>query len=535
MGFCAFEISTIFHKGLFTLDTSPDFLLIFDAILFIVLAGRVIGKRPPVSEALAWILLMLIVPIIGGIIFIIFTETPLGRKRANRATALRKELNKWHKYIKEVPEGDLAFLGPEAPGIAKLISHRGDFPVLNAENLDLFSNEAEILERIISDIESSQECVHLCSYIWKSSGKIKRLEESLKNAALRGIKCRILLDDIGSSSFLGSGNCHSLEMAGVEVVSALKSGLFRSFFRRIDLRNHRKIFTIDRKISYTGSMNLVDSSSYGPWLKLGGWVDACIRLEGDAARILDFVFCWDWYLETEDKIGEQQNLALNPSESNSLPHKSQSETTTKRPDPPATTRTNNIEGQVHSSNDVKRKTAIQIVPTGRNLSRNHIHDIFLNFIFKANHKITITTPYLVPTDGLLSALCSAGKRGVEVNIIVPAKSDDKIVQLASEASYNTLVRAGVNLYQYQGGLLHAKTLTFDNKISMVGSLNMDTRSFYINFEICPFIYDEKFTLKLTALQNTYIEASDKISDNTLKESILKRSLQSFARLLSPIL
>lgn len=475
-----------------------------EIIIILIVGWRVITKRMPVSETLAWLLAIILVPLIGAALFLIVAETPIGRKRAKRAHILKDQFKIWHHDIPTVDYQDLDRLEAGICGMSKLISHSDDYPLFVSNHPDLLSTEEATLDSVARDIDLAKKSVHICMYIWEPGGKVDKIQNALIKAQQRGVDCRVLVDHIGSRSFLNSNSCHRLKSAGVNIVPALKAGVLRAFFRRLDLRNHRKIISIDQCIAYTGSMNMVDSRHYAPWSKLGGWIDAVIRVENDSARALEFVFAWDWFLETGEYV--HPPVKSNPQLlNNRLP-----------------------------SIDFEKKSAIQILPTGRNLTRNHIHNIFLNLIFRANKQITITTPYLVPTDGLLSALCSAAKRGVDVRVIVPKVSDTYVVSLASKTSYPTLLKAGVKIFLYEKGLLHAKTLSFDEKVSMVGSLNLDTRSFYINFEICPIIYSPAFTKKLIELQRQY-ERDSLCLEQNFERQRYEKFLGPIARLLSPIL
>lgn len=476
---------------------NPEHIIYLNLFIILTLGWRVISRRSPVTETLYWLAIIVLIPIFGGILFIIINERPLGRKRLRRSKQLVPILKSMQSKLNKVSLGDLEKISENARFNAKLSSFEDHFPVYPCPNIKLFSDEAETLNSIITEINSAKYSVNLCSYIWSSGTLIFKLEEALIKARSRGVICRVLLDDLGSSSFLDSGKLEFLEGHGIVLISALKAGIFRGLFRRVDIRNHRKIYTIDHEIAYTGSMNLVDSSCFKPWHDIGGWIDTTIRVEGDAARELDLVFYGDWYLETGKIIK-----------------------------PPKA---------VSNAKSTLADNFIQIVPTGRNVPKHHIQEIFLNIIYSAKRRVTLTSPYLIPSESLINALCTAARRGVEVNLITTEKSDAKIVQLASEYNYSTLFNSGVNIYLYKNGLLHSKTLTCDDDISMVGSLNLDMRSFFINFEICNFVYGKSFLTSLKDLQYSYIRRSQKIDKNWLSQSKSRKSSQLITRLISPIL
>ena len=230
---------------------------------------------------------------------------------------------------------------------------------------------------------------------------------------------------------------------------------------------------IDGKIAYSGSMNIVTSTTFKPWHEdIPCWVDMMIRVEGAAAIGLQYCFVKDWYLETGEYLGPTKKYAPIP-----------------------------------QNDHIFDSALIQTIPTGVTLRKGHIYDAYLNFIFNARNRITITSPYLPAPEELIRALCLAAQKGVGSNIITTSTNDAKVVQMASEFNYKRLHEAGVNIFLYKPGLLHAKSLVIDNNLSMVGSLNFDERSFFINFEICNFVYDEQFTAKIDKLHRAYQKAS----------------------------
>jgi cardiolipin synthase len=467
------------------------------------LGWRVIARRAPVTETLYWLAIIILIPVFGGILYVVINEKPLGRKRVKRAKILSKNFKSWSDSYGESIETFNGTLSKKTKSVIKLIEADGLFKPCKCEDLELLSNESTTLDMLITDIENSKSSVNLCSYLWVSQGKIRDLEQSLIKASRRGVTCRVLLDDLGSGAFLDSDRADELRAKGIQVISALKTGVFRGLFRRVDIRNHRKIFTIDGEIAYTGSMNLVDSTSFKPWHDLGGWTDAVIRFKGSAAKKIDFIFKGDWFLETGEfpEWNDANSESINPSLIENRPN----------------------------------QYPVQLVPPGRNIPKSHIHDVYLDLIYGAEKEITLTSPYLIPSDGLTNALSTAAKKGVTVNLITTKKSDAKVVQLASEFHYRELFNSGVNIFLFSNALLHAKTLTVDSEISMVGSLNLDMRSFYINFEICPFIYSKEFNTKLKILQTSYQNQSQKIDENWFSNSKSRRIYQQITRLISPIL
>jgi cardiolipin synthase len=179
---------------------------------------------------------------------------------------------------------------------------------------------------------------------------------------------------------------------------------------------------------------------------------------------------------------------------------------------------------------------IQFVPTGPSFTPEAIHSLLLTTIYASRKTITLTTPYFVPDESLLTALQSASQRGVEVCIIVPEKNDSKLVQYASWARYENLLKSGVSIKLFRGGLLHSKTITVDNELALFGSVNLDMRSFWLNFEATLFIYDQEFTKELRGIQDRYIENSIELKLEDFQDrSLMERLFENSALIIGPLL
>ena len=289
--------------------------------------------------------------------------------------------------------------------------------------------------------------------------------------------------------------------AGVFVQTSLKVNIFRMWFQRLDLRNHRKIVVIDDKVAYTGSQNMVDPRFFKQNEKVGEWIDTMVKLKGPSVAILNSVFAGDWSLDTDiswaDIVAESDNL-----------------------------------GDVAEEIDQN----VQIIPSSPGAFKNSIHEIIMGIIYNADWKITITTPYFVPTEAMINALCSKSQAGCEVTLIVPKILDSKLVRYSSRSVYETLLESGVKIAEFSGGLLHSKIITVDHKVTFVGSHNMDKRSFYINFEVSIMAYSDKFSLELEKRQQGYLESSALIDlAQWKKRPNYQKVLENIVRLVSPVL
>jgi len=316
------------------------------------------------------------------------------------------------------------------------------------------------------------------------------------SSALRGL----LLDSIGSKSFLRSRSVARLRKAGIEVSEALPAGIIRALFIRIDLRNHRKIAVIDGKIAYTGSQNLVDPRFFKQTEQVGEWVDAMVRITGPVVELLAAVFLFDWLLE-------------------------------RRQSPTRFKGTTGIQAVAATG-----EALVQLVPSGPGYGEDTIHDLLLTSIYAARRELILTTPYFVPDNAILAALRSAARRGVEVTIIVPEKNDSRLVHYASRARFDALIEAGVRIMAFHGGLLHTKTITVDNDFALFGSVNLDMRSFWLNFEMTLVIYDKAFTTAIRELQQQYLQLAHTIGTVDFgRRSYRQRLLENIALLLGPLL
>ena len=326
------------------------------------------------------------------------------------------------------------------------------------------------------------------------------ISEALIDAKKRGVTCRILVDSIGSKTFLSSALAEKMRSAGIEITEALPAGIIRALFVRIDLRNHRKVAIIDGTTAYTGSQNMVDPGFFKQDEGVGKWIDAMVRINGPVVEVMTAAFTYDWMMENHTPLEE-----LYP--------------------------TSDI-GPVEPSGDA----LVQLVPSGPNLEEGAIHDLLLTTIYAARQELILTTPYFVPDNAILAALKSAAQRGVEVTIIVPEKNDSRLVHYASRARYEILIRAGVKIMGFSGGLLHAKTITIDRDFCLFGSVNLDMRSFWLNFEMTLFIYNKEFTARVRELQQSYLQNAKKIDCEIFTQRPFReRFKENVALLVGPLL
>lgn len=468
-----------------------------DWLLRLGLSIRVIMRRRPVGVSLAWLTLLMLIPFAGALLYLFLGELRLGRKRAERAVGLHGSYRNWitglaARYAGSVPrDGD----GPE---LARLVRAAAEIPPLSGNRLELIDNYREIFLLLINDIDRAQSTCDLEFYIWHPGGMADEVVDALVRAAGRGVECRVLLDAVGSGVFLKSPQAAQLRESRVDLRAALPVSTLRMLFVRADLRLHRKIAVFDGQIAYTGSQNLVDPRYFKQGAGVGEWVDAMVRIQGPAVEALLATFIEDWELESGDGLVQPRSrLPVLP------PHGAAS---------------------------------IQVLPSGPDLNQSAMTMVLLTALYSARKTLVLTTPYFVPDESLLLALISAALRGVDVTLVVPAKNDSKLVDLASRAFQGDLATAGVRVMLFEGGLLHTKSITIDDQISLFGSLNLDPRSLQLNFEITLAVYDAAFTARLHDLQQGYIRQSQRLDVHAWKSRPFPvRLAENAARLAGPLL
>ncbi|NLS97356.1 MAG: cardiolipin synthase [Planctomycetaceae bacterium] len=471
-----------------------------DLLIRIGFSVRVIMRRRPVGVSLAWLMIILAFPFGGAVIYLAFGETRLGNRRAKRASLIHGPYLDWLADVDKRTDIHWSRLGPETEALARLTEATVGLPPMSGNHVELIEETDAVFRRIIADVDAAQRTCHMVFYIWNNGGLADEVADALIRAAKRGVICRVLVDAVGSAPFLRSETAHRMREVGIRLHAALPVGLVRSLFFRLDLRMHRKIVVIDGEIGYTGSLNMVDPRYFKQGAGVGQWVDAMVRVRGPIVEGLALTFLEDWELDTGEGLEQLRQT-----------------------------------GDVRAL-DEAGKAVVQVVPSGPITESHTIQQVLLMAIYAARRELVLTSPYFVPDELLLTALVSAARRGVEVTLIVPAKVDSLLVRLASQAHKIDLLEAGVKIALFEGGLLHTKSISVDGEFSLFGSLNLDPRSLWLNFEITLAAYDRDFTANLRRLQQRYIEHSQFMDlDAWRKQPMVERLVVNTARLLSPLI
>jgi len=477
-------------------------LLALDALIRVGLSVRVVTRRWTVSTTLSWLVLVLALPFAGAVLYLLVGENRLGRARvkdhADRPTAAP-------------PPTEPPALPRRHAAVAQHAQAAFGVALRPDNRLELLDHTQAPLARIVADIDGARHACDLEFYIWFAGGEADAVADALRRAASRGVRCRVLLDAVGSRGFLRSPAAGRLRDAGVRVVACLPAGPLRALFRRIDLRNHRKLVVVDATAAWTGSLNMIDPRYFKRNAGVGEWVDAMVRVEGPAVADLGAVFENDWRQEAGDE-GPPPPDAASPS----------------APPPPT--------AATPADPPAPAGSRLQVIDSGPSRPAASIQRLLLTAIYTARERVTVTTPYFVPDESLLIALTTAATRGVAVTVIVPGRSDSRLARLASQAYYDELLAAGVRIARYRAGLLHTKSVVIDDGFSAFGTVNLDMRSFYLNFELTLLVYDRGFADRLGTLQARYLEKSDPVDADAWRErGHLAHLLDQTVRLLGPVL
>lgn len=430
--------------------------------------------------------------------YFLFGALHLGKRRQKRREQIGEKFQQWLRSEHAENRQSRDNISVSAYSMQAFVESYTSMPMLKGNKLSLLSATDEILIELTQRINRAQKHCYFLFYICYQGGLVDPLLVSLIQAASRGVKCKLLLDSVGSHHFFKSDMPAILRKAGVEVVEALPVGTLRLLLQRQDLRMHRKLVCIDDDVAYTGSMNLVDPAYFNKEQGLGPWVDIMLRCEGPIVQLMQGLFIWDWYLETT------QNVDFPLPQMECFP----------------------VVG-THNA---------QLIPSGPEFGRASIHQVLLTAIYEAKSSLVLTTPYFVPDESLLAALEVAALRGVDVKIILPVKSDSFMAQYASCAFFDELLTAGAKIYKFSGGLLHSKSIVIDKKIALVGTVNLDQRSFWLNFEMTMLIDDQEVAVEILSTQMQYLLTSEQLSLEQWKtRSYFKKLLESILYLFSPLL
>lgn len=447
------------------------------------------------ASRIAWVVVILALPVAGIVGYLLFGEVRVDRRWAGRM----------RRVLQELPStGAIACVGtpPERPAefepLFRVAESINGFAPVGGNRARLLDDTNSAVRSMIEDIDAAEHDVHLLFYIWLPDNNGRAMAEALMRAARRGVTCRALADGVGSRHLIRSPHWAAMREAGVRLGVALPLGnlLIHPLLARIDVRNHRKLLIVDGRVAYCGSQNCADPE-FRIKPRFAPWVDLMVRFEGPVAWQCQHLFASDWMAHVDESLGELLG----------------------RPAPVC-----------------RDGFTAQALGTGPTVRFSAMPEMFESLIYFARRELVISTPYFVPDESMQGALCAAAWRGVETTLILPARNDSRFVAAASRSYYLGLLEAGVRIFEFHAGLLHAKSLTVDGQVTLIGSANMDRRSFHLNFENNVLCCDAAMTAAVRERQQAYLAQSHPVTLEMVAAWALPRRLwNNTLAMLGPVL
>jgi cardiolipin synthase A/B len=449
----------------------------------------IVLQRRSAAATIAWLMVLVFLPIVGMVIYRLIGPLRLERHRRRRLISKR--------IVDEGARG-LAALDATAADhhqLAMVSIRLGGAPPLRAESVELYFDGVSAYDAILAAVAAARNHVHLEYYIWEPDTIGTRLRDLLVERAKAGITVRLLLDGTGSMH-IRRKFLRPLRDAGAQVAWFNPVHLRTLRRRRADFRMHRKIVVCDGRVGFTGGMNITDVHSAA--LSKDYWRDTHLRLTGAAVWPLQRAFFEDWYYAADDLVAITTETVPSPE---------------------------------HPGDHL-----VQVVASGPDSGDFAIHKALFTAINDANRRLWLTTPYFVPDEPLVTALVTAALRGVDVRVLVPARGDSRLVDLAARSYFPELLAARVRIYEYQPRFVHAKTLVCDDDVAVVGTANFDNRSFRLDFEIAAILFGADHNRTLADAFSRDLGDSREVSRADVERLSFGRRLgQASARLLSPLL
>ena len=481
---------------------SPTSVLLFLYAVFVVsLTVRILldNKAPEVS--IAWLLAIYFLPYVGAGMYIL---GGINWKKRKIMKLLPEKT--FQTLLGPILEQQMDFLRNDWDSmdndIAKSINlalRAGNSIITLYNQVKTYYEGQEFVEDLLSDLEGARDSIHLEVYIYRSDELGRRIRDVLLRKAAEGVKVRLLFDGVGCFNKMSWKFKRELRKSPIETRYFLDPMNVLSG-RLLNYRNHRKIIVIDGQVGYTGGMNIgVEYITGGRYFN--SWRDTHIRLEGESVQLLQAVFLSDWYNSGGELIQDQRFF---PEEGRRRGRSSQ--------------------------------LPMQIVCSGPDSDWNSLRMMYANLIHNANHRIYIQSPYFVPEATITNALITAALSGVEVNVMMTGVPDKRIPFWVAHTYFEDLLEAGVNIYLYEDGFFHSKTLCTDSSIATIGSCNLDVRSFHLDYELNAFFYDVDIARQLEEKFHYYMQFCRKITGEDVESMSIPRKLRnSLFRMIAPLL
>lgn len=467
----------------------------------------ILRQRQSPTATLSWIIAFMSLPVVGAVVYFFFGPRRLHRRRLRREFAKEMAARWVAEEAEPLPQrlADRFWLA----SLARVACMSGDGPPRASQSLVVYAGGDETYAAIEAAVRAAQVQVHMEYYIFEPDAVGRHLRDLMVEKAQAGVKVRVLVDAIGSKN-AKPAFWAPLLAAGGEVRQFNPLRLFSLRAGYLNFRTHRKIVVIDGLHAFTGGINISAGNSA---LSSGGsaWRDTHIGIHGAPAQDLQLMFLEDWLFAGDESDALQQGR-------NGSRQARQAEAAQWFPATPR--------GQ---------GPWVQIIDSGPDEASSDIHSYYFTAFTSARRRLWITTPYFVPDEAILTALVTAVARGVDVRIIVPREGDSRLVTAAASTFVDDVVDRGVPVFEYQGRMIHAKTMVVDDELSVVGTANLDNRSLRLNFEVIAAIYDRDTAQGLAALFEQDLAHCRPVPAGRGDGSSARRVLAGLARLFAPVL
>ncbi|MDE2160957.1 MAG: PLDc N-terminal domain-containing protein, partial [Burkholderiales bacterium] len=426
---------------------------LYDASAWVLRIGALlyVPQRRPPNAARAWLLFIFFLPWPGVLLYLLIGRAYLPRRRFEVQQQIVELVRRLAPRVPGFESELERHVAPELAPALRLAGRLSEFPPVGGNAFALLPRYDEAIARIVDEVAGARHYVHMLFYIYEHDEVGARMTDALVDAARRGVAVRVLMDAIGSRAGLAQLGPR-LRAAGAEVIAVMPLRLWGPNAARLDLRNHRKIVVVDGACAYFGSQNIVSAHANRGLVN----EELLVRATGPVVRHLHAVLLGDRYLETADLPPESDSLA------------------------PAAAAAGIEAGYA------------QVVPSGPGYSEGTAEAVMIALLYGARHRVVLTSPYVIPSEPFLAAMLATARRGVRVDLIVDAESNKPLVQLAQQSFYDAMLAAGVGIHRHKGSFLHAKHLSVDDDVALVGSSNLDIRSFALNAEISVLVYERGF-------------------------------------------
>ncbi len=457
-----------------------------------VLMLPVIAKRHLPTAALAWLIFLFFQPWLGLAVYLLFGENRVIRRLAKNYCQRITEIRSTHPTHAGGAHLNYAPVRTDVP-LDRITERLSCLPAAQGNSVEVLDDGFDVIDRMIEDIDSSVNHVHLLFYIFQDDALGRLVAEALGRATARGVRVRVVVDAFGSRS-LARELGRWMRERGVEFHDLMAINPFRRHHTRLDLRNHRKLLVVDGRIAFTGSQN-IELKDYDS-ARADAWHDIMVRIKGPVVAQFQMVFVEDWYLSSGEMLEGEEFFP---------------------------------------AQDKDGEVPVQVIPTGPTDPNSALRDILIAIITSAREEIIISSPYFIPDEPFRVALYLAGLRGTRIELLIPRHTDHPVIGAVARAYITSLVDSGMNIH-FHRGLLHSKTMTVDNSISVIGTANFDRRSFFLHSELSLILYGHEFTERLRAKQLRYIAQSDPLDPlRWRRRSLLKKTRDDILKILSPIL